>query len=705
MKKIAIIAPCILPVPATKGGAVEELITKIIEYNESDKRFLIDLYTISDGKNTNNCYENCNLIEIKSSRLTRIIDDLSDKAYRRIPNSNSRRLLDRIICRLFTETIEKNDIIYDYVIVENMASTALEIINVVQGKYAFPVYFHIHNDIDIYRSASDIRSLVKNGGQFISVSRYMRDSIRRCAPDAIVHILNNGINMSQYDKCPKKASDTFKFLYLGRVIPEKGVRELIYAFEKLLNNPEANYKNYRLDIVGFSEHKTRYEMDVLKIASKYPDIIKCINRLSVEDIDKTYSEHDVVVMPTLIEEMFGLVALETIAKGMALIATNSGALPEVVGDGALIVKKNHDLVNNLTAAMIRISVDEDFRNELQERAYKRAHSIKEYDIENYYDNFVDIIDGHIEDDDFISVIVPVYNVSSCLERCVLSIMNQTFEKLEIILVDDGSTDDSGAVCDRLASVDERIIVIHQENMGLSGARNTGIEHSRGKYLFFCDSDDLLEKNALESLLKKMKEDNADVVACGFAKIYDDYFAGNGEAEVLTDSHFGRWSGHDSVIQMMRSNNICTVAWNKLYKKFIFDGIRFPVGEKNEDEATIYKVLYKAGIVSYLPEPFYKYYQRETSIMHEDFGSRYTYFLKASKDRVDYFRDLNEKELEQHSLITLLEWIKYSYRRINEKEIRQELVELYKESISFGNAPSVMGIKKQIALLLWKYVKY
>ncbi len=705
MKKIAIITPCILPVPATMGGAVEELITKIIEYNESSKRFLIDLYTIGDGKTIDNCYKNCNLIEINSSNASRIIDNLSDKVYRRIPNSNSRRLLDRIICQSFTERIEKDNTIYDCIIVENMASTALEIINAVRGKYAFPVYFHIHNDIDIYRSVDDIRSLVKDGVQFISVSRYMRDSIHRCAPDAIVQVLNNGIEMSRYERGAKNPSETFKFLYAGRIIPEKGVRELIYAFEKLINQSGTNCKKELLDVVGFSDSLTQYEKSVLKSATKYPDQIKCINRLSTEDMERKYREYDTVIMPTINEEPFGLVALETMAKGMALITTNSGALPEVVGDGALIVDKDSGLVKNLADAMMKISTDEAFRSELQERAYKRAHSIKEYDIDNYYDNFVDIIDDQIDEDDFISVIVPVYNVSSCLERCVLSIVGQTFNKLEIILVDDGSTDDSGAICDKLAAIDQRVIVIHQDNIGLSGARNTGIDAARGKYLFFCDSDDFLDSNALEKLLLRMKEDHADVVACGFAKIHDDYLAGNGKEEVFTDSCFGRWSGRESVIQMMRCNNICTVAWNKLYKSFLFDGIRFPVGEKNEDEATTYKVLYRAGIVSYLPEPFYKYYQREASIMHENLESRYTYFLKASKDRVQFFRKLNEKELEQHSLITLLEWIKYSYRRITENKIRKELVEQYKQSISFYNAPSVMGRKKQIALWLWKYIKY
>ena len=703
--RIAIIAPCILPVPATKGGAVEELITRIIEYNELNENYLIDLYTISDEKTDDTHYKNCNIVSINNSKIIGIMDDLRDKMYRRIPNCNSRRWMDKFICRTFVKNIEKCGIIYDCVIVENIASTALKILDACSVESGCPVYFHIHNDIDIYRSPDDIRRLVKAGVQFISVSKYMMDSVHSFAKDAVVHILNNGIDMSRYDRCTKAPSDNFRFLYTGRIIPDKGVKELVLAFEELLHNPDVKNMNYSLDIIGFSEQQTKYEKSILKIASKYPDKINCVNRVPTFVMAKKYREYDVVVMPTINEEPFGLVALETIAKGMALITTDSGALPEVVGDGALIVNKDYDLSSSLADAMVKISVDEGLREELQEKAYKRAHDIKEYDISNYYGNLIEIIDGHFEEEDIISVIVPVYNVSSCLERCFYSITDQTYSKLEIILIDDGSTDNSGKLCDKLAATDERVVVIHQENMGLSGARNTGIDHSCGKYLFFCDSDDFLEKDALEKLLRKMKADHADVVACGFAKVFDDYFGGNGKAEVFTAANFGRWSGSEAVIQMMRGDDICTVAWNKLYKKELFDGIRFPVGDKNEDEATTYKVLYRAGIVSYMPEPLYKYYQRDESIMHEDLEKRYAYFLKASKDRVEYFRGLKETELEQHSLITFLEWIKYSYRGIEKKEIRNELVKLYKESISFSNAPKVMGRKKQIALWLWRYIRY
>ncbi len=272
-------------------------------------------------------------------------------------------------------------------------------------------------------------------------------------------------------------------------------------------------------------------------------------------------------------------------------------------------------------------------------------------------------------------------------------------------MDDGSTDGSGTICDEYAAIDDRIKVIHQENLGLSGARNTGLDHASGRYIFFCDSDDYLREDALEIMISKMLNDHADVVACGIAKVHDNTTDSAEKEDIFTVIKPGRWSGHESVIQMMITNNVCTVAWNKLYKKELFDGIRFPIGVKNEDEATIYKVLYRAGIVSFIPDTLYKYYQRDDSIIHEDIKDRYRFYLDAVKDRISFFEEKGESDLVQHSRIAYLDWIKHSYRNIDDNDIRKELKELYDSSLNLANAPSVMGGGKRAALLLWKYIRY
>jgi hypothetical protein len=107
----------------------------------------------------------------------------------------------------------------------------------------------------------------------------------------------------------------------------------------------------------------------------------------------------------------------------------------------------------------------------------------------------------------------------------------------------------------------------------------------------------------------------------------------------------------------------------------------------------------------MPDTFYKYSQRQSSIMHENLEDRYRFFLDAAQDRISYFRDRGENDLAQHSTISLLEWIKYSYRNIGDNSIRHELAGIYKDNCSLVNVPSVMGIKKQMALLVWKYIRY
>ena len=706
MKRIAIIAPCILPVPATKGGAVEELITRLIDDNELNNCFSIDLYTLDDN-DIDRAYTHTRIIPVKETIVNRIINRFSDKFYRTIHIKSSKRLLDQAILNEFVKYTNESNEVYEAVIIQNQMSTALEIVKYCNGRFDFPVYFHMHNDVDIYRSPLQIRELVRYGVQFISVSEYIKEQILRYDENAVITTLYNGVDLLRFSRINKiQNENNTTLLYAGRIIPGKGVKELVVSFIEMLNRLDDDKRNtIRLLIYGFSDFDRRYEREIKSLARGYKNI-ECLDRVGTEEMSQIYESADVVVMPTVDEEPFGLVALETMAKGIPLITTDSGALPEVVGDSAYIVDRSDKFVNKLSDAMMTIAFDKAYQDKLSQMEYQRAHSKKEFDIKNFYLNFMDIIDEEKTDsEDLISVIVPVYNISDYVRRCVSSITTQTYNNLEIIVVDDGSTDDSGTICDGLAQEDDRIKVIHKENAGLSSARNTGLDNAKGRYVFFCDSDDYLRDSALEHMLHKMKKDHADIVACGIAKVYDSIEAEYEKIEMFTGNKYGRWSGHESVIQMMRSDNVCTTACNKLYKSELFEGIRFPLGIKNEDEATTYKLLYRARIVSFIPDAYYMYYQRHDSIMHEDIEGRYLDFLEASRQRIVYFHDRAETELEEHSIITLLEWIKYSYRNIGDKEIKKELRKIYKEYISLYNAPSVMGIKKKMALLLWKYLQY
>ena len=186
----------------------------------------------------------------------------------------------------------------------------------------------------------------------------------------------------------------------------------------------------------------------------------------------------------------------------------------------------------------------------------------------------------------ISVIVPVYNVEKYLSRCLDSIISQTYRKLEIVLVDDGSTDNSSMICDEYAKKDCRITVIHTENHGLSEARNKGIENSHGEYVSFVDSDDYLHKRFLETLLNLVIETGSDLSVCDFVRVDE-----NGNGTLFYDSPIkNEVLTSDEMLEKIINSNQgykYIVAWNKLYSKKALSGVKFPAGKIHEDEATIH----------------------------------------------------------------------------------------------------------------------
>lgn len=246
--------------------------------------------------------------------------------------------------------------------------------------------------------------------------------------------------------------------------------------------------------------------------------------------------------------------------------------------------------------------------------------------------------------DLISVIVPVYKVELYLRRCVDSILNQTYNKLEIILVDDGSPDNCGKICDEYECRDSRVIVIHKKNGGLSDARNVGLDNASGSYIVFVDSDDYIDKTMIEVLYNDMIKNNSDISVCDFVffnenqKKYNSYSEGCLVADV---------SKYDQLFNEYRL--VTTVQWNKLFKKNIFDNLRFPKGKINEDEFIICSELEKAKRVSYNLKPLYFYYQRLDSIMGKMNMKRFD-AIDALENQVLFFQKKNMKNEIMHSKI-------------------------------------------------------
>lgn len=234
----------------------------------------------------------------------------------------------------------------------------------------------------------------------------------------------------------------------------------------------------------------------------------------------------------------------------------------------------------------------------------------------------------------ISVIVPVYNVEKYLNRCIDSILNQSFEDFELILVDDGSPDNSGKICDEYAQNDARVKVIHKENGGLSDARNAGIEIAQGEFLSFIDSDDWVKEEYLNILYTNAINFDADISAVNLHKEYDE------RIEKASNVECGIYSGVDSLKFLYNSKMsiYVNVACAKLYKKELFNETRYPVGKLHEDGFTTYKLYYKAKKVHFSNDDLYCYYQRGNSIMNETFSVRRVDEFFVYKERAQFFKD-------------------------------------------------------------------
>lgn len=209
----------------------------------------------------------------------------------------------------------------------------------------------------------------------------------------------------------------------------------------------------------------------------------------------------------------------------------------------------------------------------------------------------------------ISVIIPVYNVSKYLSRCINSVRTQAHVK-EILLIDDGSTDDSGILCDAYAAMEPLVKVLHKENAGLSSARNAGLDLAQGEYVAFVDSDDFLEPGAYEKLLSCAQRHEADLVCAGRS----DLISGIGDKALgLCPEKEEAITGPEFVARMFTWQGVDSAAWDKLYKRSLFDGLRYPEGKICEDVPVTYRAALKANKVALLPEPVYVYYHRPGSI--------------------------------------------------------------------------------------------
>ena len=234
-------------------------------------------------------------------------------------------------------------------------------------------------------------------------------------------------------------------------------------------------------------------------------------------------------------------------------------------------------------------------------------------------------------DSLISVIVPIYNVEKYLDRCVDSIINQTYKNLEIILVDDGSPDNCPQMCDDYAKKDSRIKVVHKENGGLSDARNVGMKVATGEYVSFIDSDDYVSLDFYETLLETIVDNDSDIVECGVVKFYE-----NEKFDKYNDDlKVTNYDTVDALDGLINENPFKQHVWNKLYKSNIALDIPYAVGKLNEDEFWTYQIFGKAKKVTRINKTMYYYFQRGSSIMGNGYNIKRLDALEGKMNRQAY----------------------------------------------------------------------
>ncbi len=212
----------------------------------------------------------------------------------------------------------------------------------------------------------------------------------------------------------------------------------------------------------------------------------------------------------------------------------------------------------------------------------------------------------------ISIIVPFFNEETTLERCVNSIREQTCGDLEILLIDDGSTDGSGRIADTYTDRDDRIRVFHKENGGLSSARNYALDYVSGDWIAFVDADDHLEPAALETAVGHALRERADICVFGRRTETPDTAWDTRPAEACTVI-----GPEEALRRLLVTQELRFAAWDKVYRRAIFEGLRFPEGYNYEDRQTIHKALLRAGRIVLIPDILYHYVQYSESIVHDD----------------------------------------------------------------------------------------
>lgn len=300
----------------------------------------------------------------------------------------------------------------------------------------------------------------------------------------------------------------------------------------------------------------------------------------------------------------------------------------------------------------------------------------------------------------VTIVIPVYNVEKYIRKCIESLQSQTYSNIEMIVVNDGTKDNSLNIVKEMATFDNRIKIISQENQGLSMARNTGIQNANGEYICFVDSDDFVHKDYVKLLLENVIENDADIGVCDFW-----YIDETGKTWSRKEKKKKVYSNIEAIKDILTNEQDTEVmTWNKLYKTSLFrdNSIYFPKGKLHEDNFTTYKLYYYANKIVLKPDKLYYYLQRKTSIMGKKFNTRRLDILQAVEETKKFIQDKEielKQEIEFYKLMTQINLLNNMIRDGFKQTERYQMVEKIKKDKAIYKKNKYINKKTKIALSL------
>lgn len=313
----------------------------------------------------------------------------------------------------------------------------------------------------------------------------------------------------------------------------------------------------------------------------------------------------------------------------------------------------------------------------------------------------------MKNDVLVSVIIPAYNVKPYISEAIESVLHQSYKNLEVIIVDDGSTDGSEDICDEYARKDKRIIVVHQDNKGLSGARNTGLDLISGEEVVFLDADDALCSDYVSILMDTLIRERADVAMCRFTTHYTTEKMEKSRGKNATPEIEAGTYGRVDALCALCDGKINQSVWNKIYKKELWKDIRFPVGHLYEDVDTTFRIIDLCNKVCVVNQSLYMYRMRPGSITrspsingYRDWDNNHAHFEEyISANIPEVFSELQlNRRCEDRLIAMITRYIHLSYKKENEwKEYNRELRE---QIVKYGGKIGIRNCRRETQIKYW-----